>query len=330
MSYYPAKKRFKVNFEGMEPSRSDVAKQPPKYLLVEGKNDVKFFKGKKLLRENIECWIIIPPNKRYHGNAQKFYEDSRGYENSGEGNKTTLLDELRYHKLYPHIDPFGMIDKDFDDPNDQKFDDIRHKLFITDTHDLDTLLLKTDDVLYKLKISSERKLNAYYLAYQIGLLKKYILPYLTKVLGKNYDTDFDAFTDTFKVSLDKFLDYAFEKEKILNNRDNIKFKIKHYEAITTFFQPINPVITDEYVFCKSLPNTLYLPDFWDVVNGHDIVKILKYKFKDISERYPEKNTRFEQDIIEKYHKLKFVNTKIYDAMLDKKIVKEISLEEEIE
>ena len=65
---------------------------------------------------------------------------------------------------------FGMVDLDYDDPSSYE---PMPWLFVTDTHDLETLLLSTaEDLVRRLKIPEDYSKKAYYLAYQLGFLRR--------------------------------------------------------------------------------------------------------------------------------------------------------------
>ena len=60
------------------------------------------------------------------------------------GNKEWILNAVKNSK-FKNI--YGIVDKDFDDPNDIRSYVNRDYIFVTDTHDLETLLLSTENKL---------------------------------------------------------------------------------------------------------------------------------------------------------------------------------------
>jgi len=82
---------------------------------------------------------------------------------------------------YPNWKVFGMIDKDFDDDDDDCKKTIKDQLFIMDTHDIETLMLwstkeNRTELLQKIEgcetIKDADVNNALFMAYQLGTIRK--------------------------------------------------------------------------------------------------------------------------------------------------------------
>ena len=281
-------------------------------IIVEGPVDEYFITRitDKVKVKNIEDW-----NK-----TENLFKGKKLFVN----NKLQVLSVLRNFLSDSKSNVYGMIDRDFDE-NYDGYCDIFDKLFITDTHDVETLLLKTSkDLLFNVgdsKIISENDIHrSYYLAYQIGIIKKALF-----LLNKNSDDstrkinfddvyinvikNYEDICENDSICLDKLLDYI--------NVDSI---IRSFETIKKFYN-----LMPYYRFNLSLDDfrskVLFVDDndFWNLTNGHDILNLLIF-FNDqikkcLESKYPHyKYTRFEHALVYEYKILNFKKSDMFKKM----------------
>lgn len=227
---------------------------------------------------------------------------------------------------------FGMIDLDYDDPTGEYMSSPR--LFVTDTHDLETLLLSTDDGLLQrideCVIPEEDSKKAFYLAYQLGLIRQVIYEVNDSPLSLNplsgggqEDMDYASFVDGYEVNLKKLLNYLNEK-----NAEPIPApKLKKLLEKIASNKRIKKRITNEYIWNSTWEafDPAKVTDFWEVVNGHDILSLLRYINQDAAEKYDNKNAfslnrDFELDLVDNYDYANLERTKTYKDMRGEEVV----------
>jgi len=227
---------------------------------------------------------------------------------------------------------FGMIDLDYDSPTGEYMSTPR--LFVTDTHDLETLLLSTDDgLLQKLDecvIPVEDSKKAFFLAYQLGVLRQVIYEVNDSTLtlkpiigGGQADVEYASFVNGYEINLKKFLDFLNEQ----SDESVSAPKLKKLLEKSASDKRIKKKITKEYTWNSSWEefDSSKVADFWKVVNGHDILSLLKFINQDAAEKYDNKkafslNRDFELDLVANYEYANFEGTKIYKEMRNEKVV----------
>ncbi len=230
---------------------------------------------------------------------------------------------IKYASDLDKWDLYGLVDSDFDDI---AFAKPTPRLFVTDTHDLETLLLSTDsDLLFKIdgcSIQHGDISNAFFVAYQLALIRKEIENYknhlnLQSVKSGSSVIDFSSFVEDCKISVPDLIKY------IGNNTPDGVSKSRVQSIVTSVCS------------CKSLKNKLdntgrwnqsvqdYLTslpaDFWRVVNGHDILQLLTYYSEDAARSFGESNgyslnRSFELSLIKAYDYKHFKNTNLFEKM----------------
>ena len=290
-------------FKDMEKKHSSTS-----ILLVEGKTDKDFLRP--VILGNV--YALYPLFNEI--NACKHYDLAKKNMNSVyakiRNNKDEILSTLRsipYDRcLKDKVNNiFGMVDKDFDESDDPKFADLinKQKLFLTDTHDLETFLLKTDDdVLDDIEVITQEDFeDAAFVAYQIGLIKS-----VDRTL-KTPCVDYSEYTKENKIILEEFLRDAKHK---IPKQDLIQHKI----IKRNFSNDGN----SNNVFNKDMPSDGIesFEDFWNIVNGHDILYLLRLHHDELWQKYgnpfEEKaglNRELESALIKKYSYPEFLKEK---------------------
>ena len=305
-----------------------------KMLLVEGTTDEKFVR--KMINDDVWCItavdafsnedFLMPPGKRQSQN-NKLAIIGVTY---GLSKYPTLINSKGLEKW----NVYGMIDMDFDEPTNHTD---TPKLFITDTHDLETLLLSTDDSLMdridRCTIADEDIQKSYFIAYQLGIIRVLIHDVCSEVSLKllsagEKEINYSEFiANDLRLNISKLMSflyngnksfYSVQKwKKVVENVLHAKTVKKKFNAAGSWKQSI-----EDFDLKK-------IPDFWNMVNGHDILALLRYLNDDAKRVYSNSrgrslNREFEMDLIESYDYNNVRLTKLYSKMRKENVVKDIS------
>lgn len=312
---------------------NSLVKGTKRLLIVEGQTDKKFIE--RILKDDVVCVV-----------ANKAFGAQKGFGREAINCKSAIMQVvygmsklpitfLKVPKSFETCTIFGMIDLDYDDPSGEYLSTSR--LFVTDTHDLETLLMSTDDgILQKLNdcvISPDDSKKAFYLAYQLGVIRKAIYEnnntemVLTPVSGGGPDeVDYSYFVSGYEINIRKLISYINErcdyclssaKEKKLADKvvkdKQLKKKLDSDDKWNGSWE--------EFEASK-------VADFWEVVNGHDILSLLRYINRDAAEKYANHgsfslNRDFEMDLVDSYEYAALGETKIYKDMRTEQVVTDI-------
>ena len=276
-----------------------------KLLIVEGQTDEQFIH--KHLCGDVICMV-----------ANKAFGTTNGFSQEQRLNCKQAIMEVVYGlSVYPTIitcpkgsenwKVFGMIDMDFDEVGNYTK---TAKLFITDTHDLETLMLSTEpDLLQKIKgcvICAEDAKKALFMAYQLGRMRQWLKltdEISTKSLSAgNDEIEYSNFIiEEYRISFKSLISYLNKKaEKTISA---VKEK-KLFEQLSKN-KSVKKYLTKEGIWYSGIDSfdVAKTDDLWDVVNGHDILSLLRYvnedaaiKFKSSSDHAV--NIAFEMALIE--------------------------------
>ena len=190
---------FKADYQTFLRKKGEKAR----LLIVEGATDEKFIK--KIINPNVACMIA---KKAF------FKRPSFGIEKREDAiNCKSAIVQLVYGlSRVPQLIScegsgnwvvYGMIDLDYDDEDLDMYRNT-NQLFVTDTHDLQTLLLSTDnELLQRLKKCTIKEVDikrAFSASYQIGLVKSLLIDYYS---GINLSA---LSSGTVNVSYNEFID----------------------------------------------------------------------------------------------------------------------------
>ncbi|MBR3362210.1 MAG: hypothetical protein IKG39_12860 [Lachnospiraceae bacterium] len=297
-------------------------------LIVEGQTDKKFIE--KILNEDVVCLV-----------ANKAFGNQRGFDQEEVKCKSAIMQVVYGMSKIPMLINcpkgsekwiiFGMIDLDFDSPSSEYTSTPR--LFVTDTHDLETLLLSTDKgLLQKLEeciIPLEDAKKAFYLAYQMGILRQVIHDATSEITlkpisgGGREEVDYSRFVEKYEINLKQLLEYINEKNETALSSAKLK---KVLDKITSD-KRMKKTINKEYKWNLSWMefDPEKVSNFWELVNGHDILSLIRYINQDAAEKYNNKNNfflnrDFELDLVGHYEYSKLRETKIYNDMLAENVV----------
>ena len=181
---------------------------------------------------------------------------------------------------------YGLVDNDFDDSSD--YSRIT-KLFFTDTHDLETLMISTDsELLTRLEqcsITADEVKAALFIADQLAVYRQAIFKngnLSTHLINESDGTiAFEKYTDDNTVDLSKLLQYInsktekpLSKEKLKKTRESIikelKKKLNNDGGWKKSFESFD-VDSDN--------------DLWMEINGHDVLSAICYVNPSVKEMF---------------------------------------------
>ena len=302
-----------------------------KMLIVEGATDERFMQ--KLISDDV--WCVTATDVFSNEDCMMMTS-----EQLSRNNKMIIIDVVYGLSVFPTlINPkgldtwsiYGMIDMDFDRASAHTN---TNKLFITDTHDLETLLLSTDEkVLSKLDkctITDDDMHKAFFVSYQLGVLRSVIYDTcgrdfsLKPLAAGGVDIDYGSFLVECRVSVPKLMKYINMGR--MNNLPSTKINqlIKKVQTSKAIKKRID--VNGLWKYSVKEFEQSSIDDFWNMVNGHDILALLRF-FNDgakkaySNERGRSLNRDFEFDLIEKYDYDSIGCTTIYSNMKTETVVK---------
>ena len=353
--------------------------EPPlqDYLLyVEGDSDKKFIDN--IINQAIFTSVIAKDCKPLYRTPEKCEPP--------EPNRKQNVIQRIVNSRCNHI--YGLIDKDLDTPDDIELNlnnsAALKKLFITDNHDLETLLIfKDEELLSRIFVDLCKKRGLYrndeldsrfqenlkivfYVAFQTGIVKKTLydikktlhynaelnrkkrgdyIPENKCIVYKRFIEDFyiaarelEKYRNiifNFKIPSDLPINYMeFTKDLKININDFCKYvnRITNKPEPPDIVQDLlarNECYFTDGIFNKGMDdivNTNGRPynsiDFWNIVNGHDLLDVLCHVDQDIIgfEFNPygkmKRPKDFEFRLVKCFCYEFFFNTSLYDSMHD--------------
>lgn len=300
-----------------------------KVLLVEGATDKEFVRH--VQRADIRCLSVadfMRTRKVFSTSPTPTTYNSKG----------VIITILKRIACFPEFFDFpkgaetwplyGLVDKDFDDINEY----VRvTKLFFTDTHDLETLMMATDkDLFTKLtqcSITADEVTSALYIADQMAAFRKAIGDNGNLSPGLINESDgtiaFEEFTSGNMIDLSKLLQYINGKSENTLSREKLK---KTRESI---MKDLKKKLDKEGCWKKTLESFVVNADsdFWKDVNGHDVLSAICYKNPSVRNVFVNKggfsqNRDFEFALSETYDYDCLKRTKLYTKFQDAGLLKE--------
>ena len=276
------------------------------FVLVEGKNDYDFFLDTEFRKKY--------KNKNHYINIEEirgFLKEKEGSRNNKKIIKKTieaspLLRNLKSNKIY------GIIDRDFEEEYPILNSRTANSLFSNDTHDLETLILSTDEkitsrIQQKFKIGDLNKdlyNKALYMAYQIGCVKFCIWESSTYLEYNKNPHKFDEYFENNELNIKNYIDYllSFYKNKSIIDYKSIVKQLKKKGKIGIdgkFSESLD-------VFVKKFPE-----DMWEIISGHDVCHCLRFLLKK-SFKFNYEN--IEDLLVENYDMDMFRKSKLYNKI----------------
>ena len=305
---------------------NSFSKGEKKLLIVEGQTDERFIRDH--LNEDVLCLVA---NKAFGLNNGFDARQSINHKNAiihviyGLSQIPTLI---RCPQGSENWKVYGMIDMDFDE--EERFTRT-DKLFITDTHDLETLMISTDANLFeKIEdciIRPEDLKKALFISYQLGKMKQILNGAVsTSPLSRaSEQVDYSRFVLTdYRVSLLELIKYLNSESGGQLNTTKVK---KLYDRLCKD-KSVKKMLTKEGIWGKEINSfdISEIDDIWNTVNGHDILSLLKYLNEDAAYKFRNRSSyhldrEFEIALVEAYDHTKFGDTEICSKMIKENVAK---------
>lgn len=303
-----------------------------KVLLVEGATDQAFIN--QIKTQDMRCISVVEFMK-----TRSAFSTSSSSIPTRYNSKEVIITILQRISQFPEVFDFpkgaetwplyGLVDNDFDTAS--SFTRV-FKLFFTDTHDIETLLLSTDcNLLTRLEqcsLNENEVKTAYYISVQLSEFRQAIIRNGTVNHGVIYNTDgtidFKAFTNGDRINLSSLMTYIncrlqnpLSREKLKRTRDHIAADLKKLLNKDGLWKKS----FDSFSVSKS-------DDFWMGVNGHDILSAICYVNPNIrkvfiNEGKYSQNRDFEMALSAKYDYSCLKGTKLYVKLREAELIREI-------
>ena len=289
----------------------------PAILLVEGATDEQFIRP--FLAKHILCTI---GDGSLAGDPPNAKAAILGIVRGVDKFKTLL----RFNSAWKDVKVFGMVDRDYDAPSSY---DREKYLFVTDTHDLETLVVSTDrDVFDRISgctIPASDLKKSLYMAYQVGCVVKVFRGAgitVRRIMSAHSEVAYsEMFLPDWRISLRKALSCATGETAV----NSVKFK-KQAERLAKD-KRLRRYLDADMCWKDSLDSfdEGNVKDLWDNVNGHDLMTLLRYLNAGVANWFQPKSfflksghpdRAFEMVLIQTYDKERFKSTKMYGRMAE--------------
>ncbi len=244
------------------------------FLIVEGPAEEELYGGKIVDRKR--CAIHIAGNKPKAKN---------------------ILDTLEQEQLKGML---AIVDADYD--RLKGFSNSSQNLFLTDTHDLETMLLKSEalvKVLWKLQFRNnvdELVETLRYMLLNIGKIVGYL-----RWIGSNTEPTL-IFTH---ISMSECV--SFQEDDVVINETLLFDKMK--------IHPRNSSMQDQMIKQAIIELQRDTDDLWQVCQGHDLTELLTvWCNKNLSQASQVKSKKIEEYLRDQYTHSDFQATKLYTAI----------------
>ena len=231
-------------------------------------------------------------------------------------------------------DVYGMVDSDYQDPS--IFRSVT-KLFMTDTSDLETLILSTDgEVLTrieKLSLKHEEIKKGFTWAYQFAKVRNAMIELLPEkeisvasLLASSREIEYSHFiSEENGINVLEMLKYMCVQGGLSLSREKIRKLCTNIITKDKYLKKKVDKNTFAWVWTDSQGTASDQKDFWNVVNGHTILNMLKYASRNVALYYAGQtgerlNRQFETELIGQYDYGKFYSTSLFQSMFQAKLV----------
>ncbi len=219
---------------------------------------------------------------------------------------------------------YGLIDRDYDD----KMLYFRlPRLFITDTHDIETLILSTDEkVLTRIKslhLSEETIRSSLFLAGQLAYYRQALYKLSSKKkeidirnINSNGTVNFAAFVENDSIVPGKLIKLIYDNQgtKLSNEKNNGLAR-----SLLNDKQLKKHLHNGEWKYQKDSFSPDQIDDFWMLVRGHDILSAICFYEPTAKMLFQNSggysvNREFEKVLIDEYDTSRFTTTDLYQKM----------------
>ena len=272
----------------------------PNFVLIEGQRDLEFFNNKKFKQKYKSNNYYISLEK-----VTAFLKEKNDFnENFKPNNKKLIIKIVQSSlliKFFNNYKLFGIVDRDFEEeyPNNVR------NVLSNNTHDLETLILSTDDKIFKNSqinnLTNKIYVTALYMAYQLGCVKFHIWN-SSKFLSYNVFGKLENYFENENLNIEEYIN------SLIKNNKNIS-SLKHTKILHSM--RIAGILNQQNHFNITLDSLkLNIPEkIWFMVNGHDFSNILNFLLK------TKNKFNVEKFLVENYNVEKFSKSVLYEKML---------------
>ncbi len=310
---------------------SDAAGFAYRTLLVEGATDTRFLEP--ILHEEARCYPVM----RILQARQALGAGARADFVSCKAVILELLKRLASSPTFFGFPEgserwplFGLVDRDF---RASAALPRTPRLFVTDTHDLETTMLYTDpDIMTRIDglgaVGEEDCRKAFFLAYQLALCKVAIFSLngdlnTRFVDGRHGLVDYGAFTHSCLIDLSELL-------SLINANQNAGLPPEKLAGIRRkVVKSMKKHLTPDGLW-KMSAETFSVgqrEDFWQITNGHDILSALRFLCPSVAALFADsggyaQNRAFEIALCKAYDYLKFAGTDLCRRLREAGLIRE--------
>lgn len=268
-----------------------------KYVLVEGNLDRTFFIN---LCQHYDVYNTKFYSIEHINIKTKLFEH-----NDQKNNLLSIFYDPFSSENIKEYNFYGIIDKDFE--FDKKYD----RIYTYDTHDLETQLIFLDGISQtKLNIDINKEIieKAMYMTYQLAIIKYYAQKESINITTFS-PADYKSYFNGLQINCIKTINKMCKNKKTADYVTKVLLKSKLFDKNGTYNISLNDFINNE-------PNNL-----WDMINGHDFLKMLVYLTQSPENWHKydnmlngKLNRPLEEKLINSFNYNLFKNTKLYSDM----------------
>ena len=313
----------------------ELTKYSKQLVLVEGGLDLRFF-------DHLNCGNVVFQSVDDILRSEFMLKENQDIETSEDEHKNNkvnikkLFDEaylnINLQQMVKELGMIGIVDKDFDD----EYPYGRYlKLISNDTHDLETMLLRGDsdlvDKLIQLSVDMDVITKSKYMAYQLAQVYVVLKKYFT---SKNDQVKYHhakhrqvfRYFDGVNLNIKNYVNYitfCYKQNKKDNTKSIMDSPQKLYKELVLAMQKENYLNKNgEFRLTYNNFENTEPKDFWQMVNGHDLLQIILY-FNINNSNFESrlfKKRNFEAFVIDNYNYDKFIKESLYLRMKNFKLL----------
>lgn len=294
------------------------------FLYVEGSTDKRFYS--RILKNNVNCVFT----KEYIKSRDSFksVQEEEKFINCKD-----VIIRICKKLIFEQSNTYGIIDKDGDDIDNNQ----RLHLYVSDTYDLETMLMFTDNDWYtRMGIPQEDVKKAIFIAVQLSsithALRAVNCENVSDLNGGSKEVEYCEFVndkDDCKISLSLLLTYLFANEKGADKKSCALLKeMQNSKAckrvINKFSKEGLRLWIGDY---DKIDHTSAL--LWQDINGHVALQSLRFVNDEANNKYRPRTRdeyrSFEYALISAYDYNCFRKTKLYQLMSEENLIDEAKI-----
>ena len=259
------------------------ASKSRKLLLVEGASDAEFVEHVKA--NEVDCVIA----DHVFNSNQALRTTPQDHVNCKDAIVMLILGISHFPSpfvVYPDDmdkwDLYGLVDRDCEE---LRASNRTPRLFVTDTRDLETLLMSTDSNIWqrieKCEISRRDVSQAVFIAYQLAKVRELLTDYhdsssfdLQALFCGSHQVSFSSFVQDGRVNLKSVIQYVTQQSEQPMTKPKQKKLIEKLFGEKSVKKRFN--MDGEWKQELSAFDYSAVDDVWTSVNGHDVLQLIRY------------------------------------------------------